>query len=125
LSGDALVPGEQFGAGGANTVRGFDERVLSADSGLTVNAEAYTPNFCSGGKHACRMLAFYDTAFGKRNEVLPGEMDSTTISSAGIGLRLSFGSNASVQADWGRVIKEGAVGSSGKSKLHMRLSFAY
>jgi hemolysin activation/secretion protein len=124
LSGDALVPGEQFGAGGSSSVRGFEERVLSADSGLVLNTEIYGPNFCGEGR-ACRMVAFYDVAHGKRNKALAGEAGSATIRGAGLGVRLSLGASASMQADWGRALKEGSVGSAGNSKLHVRVSFAY
>ena len=36
---DALIPGEQFGAGGATTVRGFTERALANDRGFVGSVE--------------------------------------------------------------------------------------
>src|SRR5208283_3112149 len=39
-----LVPGEQFGLGGATSVRGFDERVIADDRGVSGSVELYTPN---------------------------------------------------------------------------------
>ncbi|NNG22377.1 ShlB/FhaC/HecB family hemolysin secretion/activation protein [Telluria aromaticivorans] len=122
---DALVPGEQFGAGGSTSVRGFDERELSTDSGLGLNLELYTPNLCSRGGWQCRLLAFYDTAHGRRNHALPGELRSTTIAGAGIGLRFAMGNSASVQVDYGKVVKEGALNGAGKDKLHVRVGLAY
>lgn len=124
-SPDALVPGEQFGAGGSTSVRGFDERALAADSGLGLNLETYTPNLCSRSGWQCRLLGFYDIAYGRRNKALPGELRSATISGAGIGLRFSLGSAASLQADYGRVVNEGALGSADKGRLHVRLGLAY
>ncbi|MFY0080544.1 ShlB/FhaC/HecB family hemolysin secretion/activation protein, partial [Acinetobacter baumannii] len=44
VSPHALPPVEQFGLAGANTVRGFTERAVAADSGAVVNAELYTPD---------------------------------------------------------------------------------
>jgi hypothetical protein len=84
-TGDALVPGEQFGAGGSTTVRGFGERDLATDSGLGVNVELYTPNLCTRAGWQCRLLGFYDSAWGQRNHILPGELRRTAISSAGPG----------------------------------------
>ena len=125
LSGDALVPGEQFGAGGSTSVRGFDERALSTDSGLGANLELYTPNWCSRSGWQCRALAFYDTAYGKRKDPLPGELSSTTIAGAGLGLRFAVGSAASLQVDYGHVVKAGALKASGGDKLHVRIGLAY
>ncbi len=122
---NALVPGEQFGAGGSTSVRGFDERALSTDSGLGANLELYTPNWCGKALWQCRVVAFYDAAYGKRNHVLPGELDHTTISGAGLGLRLSAGAGASVQVDYGHVLNAGALGAADKNKLHVRVGLAY
>jgi len=124
-SPDALVPGEQFGAGGSTSVRGFDERALAADSGLGLNLELYTPNLCSRAGWHCRLLGFYDTAYGKRNEALPGELRSTTIAGAGLGLRFALGSAVSLQVDYGKVVKEGALKSADKDRLHVRVGLAY
>lgn len=124
-SRDALVPGEQFGAGGSTSVRGFDERELATDSGLGLNAELYGPNLCSRAGWQCRVLAFADAAWGKRNDALPGELTSTSIASAGLGLRFSAGSSASVQIDYGHVVKEGALAGAGKGKLHVRVGLSY
>jgi hemolysin activation/secretion protein len=71
------------------------------------------------------MLAFYDTAYGKRNHALPGELASTTIGSAGLGLRLAAGSAASVQLDYGHVLRAGELPAAGKNKLHVRVGLAY
>jgi hemolysin activation/secretion protein len=128
FSPDALVPGEQFGAGGSTSVRGFGERELSTDSGLGANLELYTPNWCRRAGWQCRALAFYDTAYGKRKDPLPGELDSATIAGAGLGLRFAAGGAASLQVDYGHVVKAGALatpGKKGSDKLHVRIALAY
>ena len=38
-SDEPLIPGEQFGIGGARSVRGYEEREASGDSGFFVSAE--------------------------------------------------------------------------------------
>lgn len=124
-SPDALVPGEQFGAGGSTSVRGFDERALAADSGLGLNLEVYTPNLCSRSGWQCRLLGFYDSAYGKRNKALPGELRSTAIASAGVGLRFSVGRAASLQVDYGNVVEKGALSGVDKDRLHVRVGLAY
>ncbi|NHZ36586.1 ShlB/FhaC/HecB family hemolysin secretion/activation protein [Massilia rubra] len=122
-SGDALVPGEQFGAGGASSVRGLEERALSTDSGVLANLELYTPNWC-GARWQCRMLAFYDAAHGRRNEALAGEYARATVSSAGLGWRVAVGSSMTMQLDYGHVLRSDA-GATRNNKLHVRVGLAY
>lgn len=124
-SGDALIPGEQFGAGGATSVRGFLEREISNDSGLGVNLEAYTPNLCQRAGWNCRLLGFYDHAYVKRNHALPGEIDSTSIASAGVGARFVLSTYVNLQLDYGHVLREGATNRANANRLHVRLGLAY
>jgi hemolysin activation/secretion protein len=122
---DALIPGEQFGAGGATSVRGFIEREVANDSGLNLNLEAYTPNLCSRAGWNCRLLGFYDTAYLSRNKALPGELDSTTIASAGVGARFVLSTYVNLQLDYGHVTKAGATTRADANRLHVRLGLAY
>jgi hemolysin activation/secretion protein len=124
-TGDALVPGEQFGAGGSTTVRGFGERDLAADSGFVTNVELYTPNLCTRAFWQCRLLGFYDSAWGQRNHILPGELRRTAISSVGLGLRFAAGSSTSVQLDYGHAVHAGEIAATSKNKLHVRVGLAY
>lgn len=125
LTSDALVPGEQFGAGGSASVRGFGEREVSADAGVNANFELYGPNLCGNAAWQCRGLAFIDAAHVKRNHALPGELDSTTIASAGLGVRVAFGNTMNLQLDWGHVVEQGELAVNDKNRVHVRLGFAY
>lgn len=122
---DALIPGEQFGAGGAGSVRGFAEREISNDSGLGANLELYTPSLCDSEGWQCRLLGFYDSAYVKRNHALAGELGSTTIASAGLGARFQFYTYLNLQLDYGHVVKAGATGRGGDNRLHVRLGLSY
>jgi hemolysin activation/secretion protein len=124
-SGDALIPGEQFGAGGATSVRGFIEREISNDSGLGVNLEVYTPNLCQRANWNCRLLGFYDSAYIKRNHAQPGEIDSTSIASAGVGARFVLATYVNLQLDYGHVLRAGATNRADANRLHVRLGLAY
>lgn len=126
LTPDALVPGEQFGAGGASSVRGFAEREASNDSGASLNLELYTPNWCAqAAGYQCRALAFYDTAWLRRNHALPGESASQGISSGGLGLRLLLSRYANLQLDYAHVVNGGDTRQRGANRLHFRLALAY
>lgn len=124
-SADVLVPGEQFGIGGASSVRGFDEREISNDYGLNLNLEMYTPNWCGSDTYQCRALAFYDTGWARRNQPLPGELAGTTIASAGLGMRVFLNRYASVQVDYAHVVNAGATGRHDANRLHFRLGLSY
>ena len=125
LTADALVPGEQFAAGGGASVRGLDERALALDSGVFTNAELYTPNLCPAGRRwQCRALAFYDAATGTRNHVLAGEIESTSVGSVGLGARVAMGNAVNLQLDYGHVVRAGST-TGGKHKVHVRMAFAY
>lgn len=117
----ALVSGEQFGAGGVDSVRGFHERVLANDKGHRVSIELQTPELAS--KYdlkdiKLRALAFYDAARLKRNKALPGEDSTQAISSFGIGLRGSLNKSLSLRLDCGVVDQGGGVESSGNKMVH-------
>jgi len=124
LTSDALIPGEQFGAGGASSVRGFNEREISSDVGAGGNLELYTPNVC-GGNWQCRALAFYDAAWIKRRHAQAGELESTNIASAGLGLRVLLSTNVNLQLDYGHVTHAGATGRDGEERVHVRLGLSY
>jgi hemolysin activation/secretion protein len=125
LTGDALVPGEQYGAGGVASVRGFAEREIANDAGAGGNLELYTPNLCGKLAWQCRALAFYDTAYVTRKHALAGELQSTTIASAGLGLRVLLSGHVNLQLDYGHVLRGGATGRDDANRLHVRLGLSY
>lgn len=125
---DALVPGEQFGAGGASSVRGFAEREVSNDTGYAANAEIYTPNLCTAIQRVptlCRALVFVDAAHLSRNKALPSELTQMSIASAGLGLRAMLDRYVAMQFDYGRVIDGGGVRSNGSSRVHFSMNMSY
>ncbi|HEX4325487.1 MAG TPA: ShlB/FhaC/HecB family hemolysin secretion/activation protein [Burkholderiales bacterium] len=100
---DRLVAGEQFGIGGAYSVRGFSERQYANDYGTFANFEIYTPEIASFFKlentNKLRFLAFYDTGHVVRNQPLLNDTARTTASGAGLGLRFTHDNNLSVRLD--------------------------
>ncbi|MGH8619084.1 MAG: ShlB/FhaC/HecB family hemolysin secretion/activation protein [Burkholderiales bacterium] len=104
---DALIPAEQYGIGGPDSVRGFLLRQVANDKGLDGQFEVYSPDFGNApGLEGIRMraLVFYDWGYVKRNNPLPGEIQSATLSSTGIGLRIAAPRNFTARFDYAHII---------------------
>ena len=104
---DRLVPGEQYGIGGANSVRGFQERGFSNDQGYSGSFEIYSPDLCklfNVSAFQSRILVFYDRGYVSRKDPLPGDTVSTEIAGIGPGLRITDGKRFSLSADCGFVV---------------------
>ncbi len=125
-SNDTLIPGEQFGAGGVASVRGFQNREIGGDTGYAGTAEVHTPELCARFAGAtCRMLAFYEAARITRNDAFAGEAAHASIGAVGLGLRAALGRNLSLQLDYGHVIDAGTVSARGDDRVNFRLSLSY
>lgn len=122
---DLLIAAEQYGVGGADSVRGFGEREVAADYGVRAGLELWAPAVTMD---AWRMipLVFVDAAGVKRNSPLAGEIAQQNIASAGLGLRIAVGRQLSGRLDWGYVTQGVAApagtsvngAKTGDSKLH-------
>lgn len=107
ITSDALVPGEQFGFGGPDSVRGFQGREVANDKGFSTSFEVYTPEFGSklGWKDVkVRALAFYDQGTTGRNSAQLGDPSAQSGGSVGIGMRLAAGKQFSLRLDFAQVI---------------------
>ncbi len=135
-SSDALVPGEQFGLVGSNAVRGFLEREIANDTGYFANLELYSPDFGTqvgkklGGKFAnssinARALVFFDYGQVSRNHVLPGEVEGSSASSIGAGLRLNFRKDIALRIDAAQVRAQGATPRGNSVRVHAGLVLTY
>jgi hemolysin activation/secretion protein len=118
-SGDALVPGEQFGIGGAQSLRGLPERVLAGDSGHWGNLEFWTPALAEN----LRMLVFYD--FGEIRRRNDANLPSASVTTFGLGVRWSMGSNLSASLDVGHVLSGRGKLPEGTSRDRAHLNVSY
>ncbi len=130
---DALIAAEQFGLGGAESVRGFNERYTSNDKGYRSNWEIYTPELGSVfglDKAKFHLLTFYDTGHVVRNSPQPGELESVSLDSAGFGMRLNYGTNLTFKADFAQVLHDGTqtgvpAGRTYNNRLHFSLGYVF
>lgn len=124
-SNDRLVPGEQFGMGGADSVRGYFEREASSDIGHRASLELYFPDL---GKHMgadwrARPIAFVDMARGRDNQ--PVRADKNGLASLGFGLRLGHGKNLNARIDAAHVQNDAGSKRRGDARLHFAVAFTF
>ncbi len=123
LTTQLLISPEQFGAGGADSVRGFSEREAAGDRGWRAGLEVWAPPF-EASPWRLVPLAFADAAEAVRNQPAAGEIERQQISSAGLGLRATMGRHLNLRVDWGHVLRgvNGIAGArAGDSRLHATL----
>jgi hemolysin activation/secretion protein len=119
---EVLVPPEQFGIGGMNSVRGFLERQHADDRGHNASMEIYTPDLAANfnwGNWNMRGLGFVDSGRTSRVNPQPSEVVRHGISSWGGGLRLSRDKSFSLRVDVAQILNE----SPPREKNHWRGTF--
>ena len=125
LSPDALIAGEQFGIGGATSVRGTGERPIAADNGLALTAELTGPEWLPG----LRGLGFVDAGWLGNNTPNVNKPASDSVASLGFGLRYLV-QGLSISADYGRVVAGSSLPTSmgstipraGDDKAHINIT---
>jgi len=105
VANEPLIPGEQFGLGGARSVRGFDEREVAGDSGFRVSGELWSPDLGPFASGRIRVLAFVDrgVAYLDRPLVVNGSRREG-LASIGAGLRWTWKDYASISFDLAAVL---------------------
>jgi hemolysin activation/secretion protein len=128
-SPDALISGEQFGIGGASSVRGTSERPVSGDRGFFGSVELTSPELRPG----LRWAGFVDAGFvGSETSPASPKLAHDRLASFGLGLRYSLG-RLSASAEWSRLFMGSrlplALNSEspqkGDHKLHVNLSIRF
>ena len=126
-SPDALISGEQFGLGGASSVRGTGERPISGDSGLLASTEISTRELAPG----LRVLGFVDAGWLSNNNPNGNPKPANdSLASVGLGLRYASPAGFSLSAEYGRIVSGSTlpfvsgsgVPQSGDQKLHVNFS---
>lgn len=119
-SSDALIAGEQFGVGGAWSVRGFDERAIAGDSGWFASLETITPLLLPGLRGAAFVdlggIGFVQGTGGTRQQ-------SQNVASAGFGIRYQGPYGLEARADLAEVL-DGVpeIQKTGSWRAHMSLT---
>jgi hemolysin activation/secretion protein len=126
FSGRALVPGELFGIGGAQSVRGFGERELTADSGLQASVEAISAGLGELLKLPgldLRALIFADAGYGanRQQDACQAGRTECRIGSVGAGLRANW-QQMTLRLDVARAMSAGNGTAKGGTRAHFAAS---
>ncbi|WP_448266992.1 ShlB/FhaC/HecB family hemolysin secretion/activation protein [Nostoc sp. DSM 114159] len=101
LASTTLLPIEQFGIGGQDSVRGYRQDYLLTDNGTFVSAEVQVPILrLPQINSTLKVIPFVDFGVGwnSSNRENP---DRNTLAAVGLGLRWAQGDRFSVRLDWG------------------------
>ncbi|MCB1079258.1 MAG: ShlB/FhaC/HecB family hemolysin secretion/activation protein, partial [Verrucomicrobiae bacterium] len=111
VSNGNLQASEQLGAGGYDSVRGFEQRVIRGDEGLFASAEIYTPPVSLGRimeweneTDELRFLGFFDYASLTNVNRLPDEPNQQELASVGVGLRWRYSDWFRLRLDYGHPV---------------------
>lgn len=122
LANEPLIPGEQFGLGGDNSVRGLRDREIAGDRGYFVSVEAHAPAWKGGLVPAL----FFDHGGRKNVEPVAGVADYDNAASLGVGVRWKTESRFQASADFAHVISGLDDGTpAGHNKLHFSLFYRF
>jgi hemolysin activation/secretion protein len=101
LADGTLVPLEQFGLGGLNSVRGYRQNFLLGDNGFYTTVELRVPVYrTSSSDNVLQIVPFVDVgrvwnSFGVLNP------DTQTLASVGLGLQWQYKDLLKARIDWG------------------------
>ena len=132
LSSQNLLPSEQFGLGGYDTIRGYDQRELSTENGLLLSAEARSPAlplFSNIPKvkfsDALQFLIFLDYGYGRYKKMLPNEQKNQYLIGAGPGIRYTLEPYLTARLDWGIKLHKRPEYGGGNSMVHFAVTGSF
>ena len=120
-----LLPSEQLGFGGFDSIRGYDMRLVNGDSGYLGTVELRTPSMNVGlANDEAQLLTFFDSGDARNHTLLPGEDGSVDLSSAGLGLRYLLSPEVSLRCDYGWQISKVATLPAPRERWHVGMVIA-
>jgi len=128
LANRNLLPSEEFGLGGYDSVRGYDEREQNADNALLLSGELRTPvwhlikRVNRKPKDELQLLLFTDFGLGGSHKRVPDEPHTVYLLGAGPGIRYMINPFLSARADFGiKLHRDRKTLGAGRSRLHFAI----
>lgn len=125
-----LLPSEQFGLGGYDTVRGYEEREVNVDNGVLLSGELHFPSFNVLGlkrkkwSDKMEVLVFIDYGAGRNHKLYPGEKTQQLLG-IGPGLRYTIGPYLFFRSDWGFQMRHTGLSHKRSMKWHVGGTVSY
>lgn len=126
LSSTNLLASETLGAGGYDTVRGYEQRLARGDNGILASAELRTPTLSltnlSGFRNmrdGLQFLTFYDYGYLQNTDRLEGGPGHLSLGSVGVGLRYQLDQYLSVRLDYGYQVNESGFDDGEDGRVHI------
>lgn len=132
VSSGRLLPTEQLGFGGFNTIRGYDMRTVNGDNGYIMNLEYRSKPIigcCDDQPSSLTLLAFTD--FGQQfvwsRDNATNEAGGEFLASVGVGCRYVIDPSCSVRFDYGLPLTDigGGTRNNDNGRVHLGVVLAY
>lgn len=134
FAGQKLMPQEELGIGGIDSVRGYPSADYLADNALVLNTELLMPSifipqnlripFAKDNlRDQVTTLAFFDYGWGSRKGALPTEASDVNMASLGAGIRVKLFDQALMRLEWGFPVAMHAQSAGGNSRFHFAVDF--
>jgi hemolysin activation/secretion protein len=127
-----LLPSEQLGAGGHDSVRGYNERDANGSVGFLMSQELRSPPFSllkgwlpAGMADEAQLLAFWDYGSVRDAKFTPGAIPSIKLSSLGLGARYTVAQYLDFRIDYGFQQRRSPGASSLGGLLQAALTVSY
>jgi hemolysin activation/secretion protein len=131
-----LLPSEQLGAGGVESIRGYDERTASGTRGVIVNTELRSPPFRLlplaadltgdlGLQDYMQADAFWDYGSVHEHDQNPSGVHGATLESTGLGLRYVVDRYLNFRLEYGFQLRTPPGATSHGQFGHIQISLAY
>jgi len=108
-----LQASEQLGIGGPSTVRGYETSIARGDVGFLLSGELYSPTYSLAQWFDWRnlnddlqFLVFADYGSVENVNLLPGELETSSLFSVGVGMRWTMNEWLRIRLDLGFPIDE-------------------
>lgn len=133
ISSQPLLPSEQFGLGGFDTVRGYEQREVNKDNAILTRLEARTPGLEIGKKinpswkisDGLQFLIFMDYGWGVNHKTIPGSGKADYLLGAGPGFRYTIEPYLTMRLDWGIRLHNKKSFEGEWDKIHFNLTASY
>jgi hemolysin activation/secretion protein len=133
VSAGALLSSEQFGIGGVDTVRGYDERAMNADNGIFGSIELQGPSLqvapllgMKSVEDDLRIFVFLDAGAGWNYFSTENDPSSVRGLSVGPGARYSISPFGSIDASYGFPLStRGTEDDNGRGHFRISASFTW